>query len=68
MRYYLTQRPVMIGGFPRPKEGNRITEIVDFDSMHYCKDIGRNAWGYIEYEQALSPEDIRDYELIEVSR
>lgn len=65
MRYYLTQRPVMLGAFPRPAE-NRIVKIGDFDQMRYCPEIGRNAWGYIDYTYPLSREEAEQYELTEV--
>ena len=34
-----------------------------FDGPTYCEEIGREAWGYIDYEQALSPEQAASYEL-----
>lgn len=63
MRYYSTQRPVMPGTFPKPN-GNKVQEIVDFDNRQYVDAIGRNAWGYIEYEKPLTEKEASDYELV----
>lgn len=62
MKYYSTQRPVTPGSFPKPV-GNRIIEIVNFDSREEVEAIGRNAWGYIEYENPLTEQQARSYEL-----
>ncbi len=58
-RYYSTQRPVMPGSFPREGAG----QIVNFDNKTFCDEIGREAWGYIEYESPLTPEQAEAYEL-----
>lgn len=63
MRYYSIMRPIAPGTFPHPS-GNRILDIENFDSRTYCKEIGRDAWGYIVYKQAISKEDASNYELI----
>lgn len=60
MRYYSTQRPVMPGGFPKKID---IEKIENFDTKIFCEEIGREAWGYIEYGTALSSEDVYSYEL-----
>lgn len=60
MRYYSTQRPVGPGTFPR--QGGMET-VTNFDSKIYCEEIGREAWGYIEYREAITPEQAKDYEL-----
>ncbi len=62
MRYYSTQRPVMPGSFPRPN-GNNVVEIHNYDSKTYCEELGREAWGYIDYEKPLSRYDLNSYEL-----
>lgn len=62
IRYYSTQRPVMPGSFPR-LDGNRILESVNFDRRMPYPGIGRNAWGYIEYEKPLDETTARCYEL-----
>lgn len=62
-RYYCTQRPVMPGCFPKP-QGNKVLGIENFDERTYCKDIKREAWGYIEYEQPLTEKEAASYELV----
>lgn len=59
MRYYSTQRPVMPGSYPN----GRVKEIHNFDSRTFCEEIGREAWGYIEYSRELSPEELEHWEL-----
>lgn len=62
MKYYSTQRPVTLGSFPKP-EGNAVVEIINFDSPTDCKEIGRKAWGCIEYEQPLTEDEAKRWEL-----
>ncbi|MCM1182947.1 MAG: hypothetical protein NC337_06210 [Roseburia sp.] len=50
-RYYSTQRPVMPIGFPKKAEA---VEIKNFDVKTFCEEIGREAWGYIEYRGELT--------------
>ena len=59
MKYYSTQRPVSPGTFPREGAGR----IVNFDSKQFCEEIGRDAWGYIEYAEPLSAAQMDAYEL-----
>lgn len=61
MRYYSTQRPVMPGGFPK-KEA--VAKIENFDTKTFCEEIGREAWGFIEYQEPLTKEQAVAYELI----
>lgn len=63
MRYYSTQRPVMPGSYPKNKD-NQITEIYNYDDKTYIEEIGREAWGYIDYLYPLAEKDISDYELV----
>ena len=62
MRYYSTQRPITPGSFPK-SPFNKVQEIHNYDSKTYCEEIGREAWGYIEYEWPITPEDAISYEL-----
>lgn len=62
MKYYSTQRPITPGSFPKP-DGNAVVEIVNFDSPAECKEIGRKAWGSIEYERPLSEDEAKRWEL-----
>lgn len=38
-------------------------EIHNFDSKTYCEELGRDAWGYIDYERPLTRYDCNAYEL-----
>lgn len=61
-RYYSTQRPLGPGTYP-----NRRNAIVtNFGNKTFCKEIGRSAWGYVEYPSPLTESEISDYELTSV--
>lgn len=60
-RYYSTQRPVMLGCFPKKAE---VVEIKNFDEKIFCEEIGKEAWGYIEYQTELTKKEADAYELI----
>lgn len=62
MRYYSTQRPVAPGTYPKP-QGNPVKDAYNFINPIYCKEIDREAWGYIEYEQPLTEEEAEHWEL-----
>ena len=70
MRYYSTQRPVCPGTYPKPYAGNpawsgiRISEIHNSDRKEFVSEIGREAWGWIEYTGKIPEEDAREYELV----
>lgn len=59
-RYYLTQRPPGIGCQP---EG--FIEVEWFVGRIFVPSIGREAWGYVEYDRKLTEKEITDYELTE---
>lgn len=59
-RYYSKLRPVMPGCFPKKEAVERI---VNFDTKLYCVEIGMEAWGFIEYREALTKEEADAYEL-----
>lgn len=61
MRYYSTQRPVMPGSYPKTSP---IKEIRNFDRRTYCQEIGRPAWGWIDYKGTISQKDAASYELV----
>ena len=65
MRYYSTQRPITPGSFPRVAF-NAVKEIVNFERKTNCEEIGREAWGYIDYEKPLDRYDCNAYELTAV--
>ena len=58
-RYYSTQRPIAPGTFPgKPAElGNYGSNGSDFDRLG-------KVWGYLDYEEELTAEEARGYELI----
>ncbi len=62
MKYYSTHRPVAPGSFPKP-EGNKVLKIHNYDGKTYCEELGREAWGYVEYERPLSEEEMQGWEL-----
>lgn len=59
-RYYSILRPVAPGTFP--KRG--AVAIVNFDGRQYVDEIGREAWGYVEYDHRLDDQLADDYELV----
>ena len=59
MIYYSTQRPVSVWTYPNGK----VKEIHNFDNKTYCEDIGREAYGYIDYDRELSINEIEHWEL-----
>ena len=57
MRYYSIYRPVGPGTYPR-KDGRET--IHNFDKKTYCEEIGREAWGYIDYPDALTEKEMSE--------
>ena len=60
-KYYSTMRPIGIGTYPT---GARVTNIVNFHERKYVPEIGREAWGYIEFSHTLSKQNQISYELL----
>ncbi len=56
-RYYLTSRPPSPGAQP-----SGYTNVVTFDDKQYIPDIGKDAWGYVEYDKPVSNPD--DWDLV----
>lgn len=50
----------MPGSFPNREN---VKEIHNFDTKTFCEEIGREAWGYIEYREALTKKQAEAYEL-----
>lgn len=63
MRYFSIRRPVGPGTYPRPSD-NRVLGITNFSGKEYCEEIGRDAWGFIDYERTLREQDADMYELV----
>jgi hypothetical protein len=53
----------MPGTFPKP-QGNRVLSIENFDERTFCEEIGREAWGYVDYFAPLHEETVRSYEMV----
>ena len=62
-RYYSTNRPVSISTYPKP-EGNEVLEISNFDERRAVPEIGRAAWGWIDYASPLPDSEAAAYELV----
>jgi hypothetical protein len=65
-RYYSTLRPVAPGTFPNPVD-NPVVNIENFDARSHVGIIGREAWGYVEYEKPLTDEQIEAFDLVAAS-
>lgn len=57
-RYYLTQRPPSPGAFP-----GKPVNMEAYDQKTYIEEIGRPAWGCVEYKEPLADKQADDYEL-----
>lgn len=60
MRYYSTQRPLTPGAFPT----ERAMVVENYGEKIYVENIGRGAWGHVEYPESLDPKVAEVYELI----
>lgn len=60
-KYYSTQRLVSIGIYPCE---NLAIEIVNFESRQYVEEIGRQAWGYVDYAVDLISEAAASHEMV----
>lgn len=63
MKYYSTERPLTPGAFPNNSQ--QPCNIVNFDNKRYCEEVGREAWGYIEYEKPLPQTVAKHYDLVQ---
>lgn len=61
MRYYSIHRPVAPGTFPKTV---KVNEIHNCPALTYFPEIGRGAWGWIDYADELDEKDARAYELV----
>ena len=60
-RYYSIQRPIGPGSFPTTQ---KVNNIVNFDQRELVPEIGREAWGYIEYDKPITEKEANSYELV----
>lgn len=58
-RYYTLCRPPMPGGIPKGA-----IAVCAWGSRLFVPEINRSAWGTVDYSRQLTPEEIRDYELM----
>lgn len=65
-RYYSIEHPVMPGTFPKPID-NPVLSIENFEVRSYVGKIGREAWGFVEYEKPLTEKQIEAFELVAAS-
>ncbi len=63
VKYYNTQQPIRPGNYPEP-DRNKVLEVSNFDDRTYCKEAGRDCWGYIKYESPLAKEEAMVYNLV----
>lgn len=59
-RYYCLSRPVDIGTIPN----KNFVSVSNYDEKQYVEEIGRYAWGYVEYDEKLTDDVVKEYELM----
>lgn len=62
-RYYCIMRPPAPGAIPKGA-----LRAKSYSDRNYIPEIDRMAWGYVEYDEALTCDDIRNFELIAAPR
>lgn len=60
-RYYCIMRPQMFGDLPT---GANVRSVKLFSERRYIPEIDRMAWGWVECDEELTPQEVFDYELI----
>ena len=60
-RYYSSLRPIGPGTYP--KDGAQ--DIHNYDNRQYIEDAGCECWGYIDYNRELTPEELKNFELVQ---
>jgi len=65
-KYYSKMRPISPGTFPNT-QGNKPIEVVNFSDRQFVENDSFMAWGYLVYANALTNEQIYEYELREAS-
>ena len=58
-RYYSLHRPVSIGTAPAAG----LVSFENFEGRRFVDEIGREAWGVLEYDRELTEDECFDYEL-----
>lgn len=62
-RYYLTERPVDLGTFPK---NENLIKVQPFMRKEHIILAEYDAYGYVEYKKPLSEKEINDFELKEM--
>lgn len=62
-RYYCIMRPPAPGAIPKGA-----LRAKSYSDRNYIPEIDRMAWGYVEYDEALTCDDIHNFELIAAPR
>lgn len=61
VRYWSILRPISLGTYP---ETNKVMTIDNYDERIYVKEIGREAWGHIDYTEPLADDMAKAYNLV----
>jgi hypothetical protein len=59
-RYWLTLRPAMPGTVPT----KNLEHIENYDRRVFDESAGREVWGYVEYSEPLTEDQMFDYDLV----
>lgn len=62
-RYYSILRPITPGAYPKPAD-NPAMLIHNFNNREYVGKIGREAWGYVEYDKPLTEGQIEAFDFV----
>lgn len=61
MRAYGYNRPLGMGTYPK---GNEVADIVNFPAKQWVEEVGRDCFGYVEYDENVPTEELERYELV----
>ena len=61
MRAYSLLRPVSVGTYP---DEFAVDEIVNFDRRIFVEEIGREAWGYVDFGEEVPKKELDAYEML----
>ena len=64
-RYYCVMRPPAPGAIPRSR---KMGNVEAFCERRYIPEIDRMAWGWVEYMEELTMQEVDCYELIAAPR
>lgn len=62
-KYFCVMRPPTPGAIPAGA-----CNICCYEDRRYVPEIDRMAWGWVEYRETLTPEEISDFELVSEPR